>query len=95
MRTSRAGYPIPSIIGSQLGVIERDVISLPVRHGGLGIESPSSVSDDEYSRSKQITGPLAAIIALQGNSLPNTEEVNQMKKMLSIRNQRLLNRSPI
>ena len=71
---------IPSIIGSQLGEIERDIISLPVRYGGMGIESPSSVSDDEYSRSKQITGPLAAIIVLQGNSLPNTDEVQHMQK---------------
>ena len=72
---------IPSIIGSQLGDIERDIISLPVRYGGMGIESPSSVSDDEYARSKQITGPLAAIIALQGNSLPNADEVLNVKKV--------------
>ena len=39
---------IPSIIGSQLGEIEREVLSLLVRHGGLGIETSSSVSDDEY-----------------------------------------------
>ena len=71
---------IPSIIGSQLSEMERDLVSLPVRRGGMGIESPSSVSDDEYSWSKQITGPLAAIIALQGNSLPNADEVHQKKK---------------
>ena len=71
---------IPSIIGSQLGDIERDLFSLPVRLGGMGIASPSSVSDDEYLRSKQITGPLAAIIALQGYTLPNMDVVNQMKR---------------
>ena len=35
----------------------------------MGIESPSSIASDEYSRSKQMTRPLAAIIALQGISV--------------------------
>ena len=71
---------IPAIIGSQVSETERELISLPVRLGGMGIESISSVADEEYFRSKQITAPLAAIIALQGNSLPDPEEVNQKKK---------------
>ena len=60
----------------------------------MGIESPSSVSDDEYTRSKQITGPLATIIVLQGSLspgtenpsplfLPDKEEVQQIKKVVT------------
>ena len=87
---------IPAIIGSQIGEIERDLMSLPIRHGGMGIESPSIIADDEYIRSKLITGPLATIIALQGTCIPNTEiphqillpdndEVQQMKKEVTNR----------
>ena len=46
----------------------------------MGIESVCSIADDEYSRSKEITAPLAVIIALQGSSLPNPEEVDQKRR---------------
>jgi hypothetical protein len=82
---------IPSIIGSQVSEVERELLSLPVKLGGMGIESPSSVSDDEYSRSKQITAPLAAIIALQGNSLPNADEVDQKRKEAFSQKSEILN----
>ena len=71
---------IPSILGSQVSETERDLFSLPVRLGGMGIEHVSSVADDEYTRSKEITAPLAAIIALQGISLPNPEEVDLKRR---------------
>ena len=35
---------IPSIVGSQLSEVERSLVSLPVRLGGMGIESPSSIA---------------------------------------------------
>ena len=40
---------IQSIVGSQLSDVERSLISLPVRLGGMGIESLSSFASDEYS----------------------------------------------
>ena len=62
----------------------------------MGIESPSLVSEDEYWRSKQITGPLATIIALQGNSLPNDNEVNQLKKeVIKVKTEALKQKSDI
>jgi hypothetical protein len=71
---------IPSIVGSHLSEIERDLFSLPVKFGGMGLESIVSIADEEYSRSKQITAPLAAIIALQGSNLPNPDHVDHAKK---------------
>ncbi len=38
---------IPSIVGSQLSKVERNLVSLPVQLGGMGIESPSSIASDE------------------------------------------------
>ena len=71
---------IPSIVGSQLSEVERSLVSLPVRLGGMGIESPSSIASGEYSRSKQMTGPLAAIIAIPGISLPDVNDVDQIRR---------------
>ena len=70
---------IPAIVGFRVSDIDRELFSLPVRLGGMGIEQISSVADEEYARSKQITAPLAAIIALQGNCLPNPEDVEKAK----------------
>ena len=38
------------------------------------------IASDEYSRSKQMTGPLSAIIALQGISLPDVNDVDQIRR---------------
>ena len=70
---------IQSIVGSQLSEVEQSLVSSPVRLGGMGNESQSSIASDKYSRSKQITGPLAAIIALQGITLPDVNDVDQIK----------------
>ena len=48
-------------------------MGLPVRSGGLGIDIVSDNANVEFDRSKTITAPLAAIIALQGNNLPDSE----------------------
>ena len=75
---------IPAILGSEVNAADRDLFSLPIRLGGIGVESPSSIADFEYSSSKEITAPLAAIIALQGTSLPSPDLVHQKKKDLKI-----------
>ena len=74
---------IPSITGFQLSETERELFSLPVRLGGMGLESIASIANDEFSMSKEITAPLAALIAIQGTTLPNPETVDQLKKELN------------
>ena len=64
---------IPAIVGFRVSDIDLELFSLPVRLGGMGIEQISSGAEEEYASSKQITAPLAAIIALQGNCLLNPE----------------------
>ena len=70
---------IPAIVGFQVSDMDRELFSLPVRLGGMGIEQISYIADEEYARSKQITAPLAALIVIQGNSLPNPEDIQSAK----------------
>ena len=53
---------IPAIVGRKISDIEREVISLPVRFGGLGIANPMKNSTREYQSSIAITEDLTASI---------------------------------
>ena len=42
--------------------LERDLLSLPCRLGGLKTPIPTQISDHQFSASKQISVPLASLI---------------------------------
>ena len=56
---------IPAIIGRPISDLERRILSLPVRFGGLGISDPSENADREYAASKRITKNLSDLIIQQ------------------------------
>ena len=62
---------IPSIIGRKVNDIERRLLALPVRLGGLGIENPSKSCGEEFKTSVSITKPLSDIIYRQEENLEN------------------------
>ena len=65
---------VPAITGfGDISEVERKLLSLPVSSGGMGIDMVSENAEEEYQRSRTITAPLAAIIALQGDTLPDPE----------------------
>ena len=45
--------------------IERSLLALPARLGGLGLTIPSSEAEHSFQASSKITAPIAAMIALQ------------------------------
>ena len=45
---------IPSLVGRKISEIERRIIALPVRLGGMGIRNPT-MSSDEFDASTKIT----------------------------------------
>ena len=62
---------IPSIIGRKVTDLERAVISLPVRMGGLGIQNPIQTADTEFRNSVFVTTNLTALIKRQETDLSN------------------------
>ena len=62
---------IPTLLDSSITQTERDLFSLPVRLGGLGIPIFTEKATSDYENSKKLTAPLAAIIVLQGIELPD------------------------
>ena len=64
---------IPSLTGCPpCSKLTRDLLSLPVRFGGLGLINPSATSDYMFQDSVKLTAPLVAIIVTQDQ----TRDVN-------------------
>ena len=58
----------------QCNDILRELLSLPIRDGGLGIVEPSKVAESHYANSLTITAPLVSI--LTGNSSATVLDVH-------------------
>ena len=52
---------IPALIGRKISALERRIVALPVKFGGLGILNPTT-SDLEFNNSIKITPNLTKII---------------------------------
>ena len=60
---------IPAILGRNVDKIERDMLALPLRYGGLGIQNPTKTADREYEASRKITKQLTELIFIQDQDL--------------------------
>ena len=61
---------IPAITDRQCGQLDRDILALPVRLGGLGVANPSSDANLEYTSSVKVTAPVVEQIMSQVHQLP-------------------------
>ena len=68
---------IPALFGSSISPNEREIVSLPIREGGLGLRVQHKNSDTCYAVSKVITEPLTRQITSQDQQLPDHDAVKQ------------------
>ena len=73
---------IPALCGRHVSNLERQMLSLPYRLGGLGIENPVASADHEFQASCKITQPLVDLIIQQEKDLTilSSERVAELKK---------------
>ena len=64
---------IPALFGHEITDNERELISLPIRDGGLGLRLVANNADLSYSSSTCITKPLTQCIISQSVDLPDKE----------------------
>ena len=75
---------IPAIIDRTISTSEREVLALPCRLGGLGLPYPSSFAV-QYHSSREITYPLARLIATQTLELGDAIlDVHNVKRRVKI-----------
>ena len=70
---------IPSLFGSEITANEREVISLPIKDGGLGVRKVAPNADNSYQVSTKVTVPLTRQIVKQSDKLPMADEVSKAK----------------
>ena len=56
---------IPALVGREVSDAERQILALPLRHGGLGLADPWETAKMEYEHSTQITNKLTDKIYTQ------------------------------
>lgn len=71
---------IPAITGRKCNQLERDVLSLPARLGGLGLGNPLIEAPREYKTSAATTAPLVEQIKAQQHHLPEDSAVKSSKQ---------------
>ena len=77
---------LPSIVGRPVSDVERRILALPVRFGGIGVLNPVETADREYETSVNVTSNLKSIIYNQEDTLANLDEertkslINQAKQ---------------
>ena len=59
--------------------VERDLLGLPVRMGGLGFTDSVMTSSSEYDASIKITNPLVRQIAEQEHQPPDASEIRTLQ----------------
>ena len=62
---------IPAITEHRCNRLYRDILALPARLGGLGLENPRREAEREYSSSKRVTASLVDQIITQSHQLPD------------------------
>ena len=70
---------IPALLGTSISTNEREILSLPIREGGLGLRIHHQVSSSTYNASKNVTRPLTKQIEQQNQQLPDPDDVKDAK----------------
>ena len=83
---------IPAIVGRKISDVERKILALPVRFGGIGILNPMETAEIEFNCSLGITAELKNMIYNQETTLENYNEesvTTSIKKMKADKENRL------
>ena len=76
---------IPAIIGRRITDVERKLVSLPVRMGGLGIQDPTITADIEFRNSSFVTRNLTDLIQNQETNLDNYDNAQVKTDILKMK----------
>ena len=71
---------LPALVDHNCSSVEREILALPVRKGGIGVANPCSEAPLEYLASRKITTPLVERIQLQLHELPDDSEIHVLKQ---------------
>ena len=73
---------LPKLTGRDLTKVEREILALPARDGGLGIPNPVTSAPDNYAHSRQVTQHLQKNIRAQKWECPDATSTEREKKQV-------------
>ena len=74
---------MPALLNSIVPEVDRQLYSLPLRHGGMGIPILSEIAEFQSDASQAITLSLITIMIKQSNTLPKKTKVNEIKRNIT------------
>ena len=75
---------LPALSGRDLpGDLERGLLGMPARHGGIAIPNPTKTCDREFASSQQVTKPLTDLILANSSYLPS-DAITEMSSLNKI-----------
>ena len=74
---------IPSLVGRKILEVERKILALPVRLGGMSIRNPT-MSSEEFDASTTITQNLTEIIVNQEKDFSNNNQEEVQKQVKDV-----------
>ena len=79
---------IPALTGRPpCSSLERDLLSLPVRLGGLGLRNPAVESPSTFQASQRLTAPLVAlIVAQESKQIVDLDSISNIKRSIKTSN---------
>ena len=80
MKAQYLAFSSPAITDWQCGQLDRDLLALPVRLGGLGVANPSGDANLEYTSSVKVTAPLVEQIVAQVHQLPEDSLIRSVQQ---------------
>ena len=78
---------IPALVEQEVSDAERQILPLPIRHGGLGLTDPQETAKSECEHSTQITNKSTLKSSIltttsQTSSLPDTRKTEYDKRKM-------------
>ena len=74
---------IPALSGRPVSLVERELLALPCRHGGMGLTKPTSLGS-QYLSSGRVSAPISSRIAQQIGALGDSlVEVRAIKRKVA------------
>ena len=74
-------FLLPALVDHKCSPLEREILALPVKKGGIRITNPCIEATLEYSVSKKVTTLLVEQIQEQIHELPDDSGVHELKQM--------------
>ena len=84
---------LPAITERKCNQLDRNILALPVRLGGLGLGNPSLDARREYASSIKVTKPLVEQIVSQSHQLPEDSLTKLAQELRSERSKELEQRA--